>query len=112
MLAEEKEKKEQAAQTMALLEQWVVARYYQRPYEVREWVSYKFPESFDIEKLVKFENPDPSMPEKMVGPSERYRRRDGFKLTTRVIASAVSCMKPIIVSFAIFAKKTIARKDT
>ncbi len=81
LLSEEKEKKETAAPTIALLEQWCVARYYQRFDEVKDWVSYKFPETMEYEHLVKFEQPEPALPEKMIGPGERYRRRDGFKLT-------------------------------
>jgi len=81
MLEQEKENKEAAKPTMSLLEQWCVARYYQRRAEVKGWASYKFPENMEYHHLVRFNQPDGTLPEKMEGPAEHYRRRDGFKLT-------------------------------
>jgi len=81
LLEDEKEKKEAMAQTMSVIEQWCVTRYYQRRNEVKHWASYKFPEDMEYEHLVRINFPDPTLPQKMEGPSEHYRRRDGFKLT-------------------------------
>jgi NADPH-dependent glutamate synthase beta subunit-like oxidoreductase/NAD(P)H-flavin reductase len=44
------------------------------------WSSFKIPESTDYENLVRVVR-DPALPERMFGPEETRRRRDGFKLT-------------------------------
>ncbi len=47
----------------------------------RGYSSFKMPESLDYEHLVQIEIPDPAMCERMAGPAETRRFRDGFKLT-------------------------------
>jgi NADPH-dependent glutamate synthase beta subunit-like oxidoreductase/NAD(P)H-flavin reductase len=47
----------------------------------KHWVVFRFPETLDPTHLVRVVRPDPTFPEAMVGPAERLRRRDGFKLT-------------------------------
>ncbi|HZV12438.1 MAG TPA: hypothetical protein VFA55_04430, partial [Candidatus Kapabacteria bacterium] len=65
LLEDEKEKKEAMAQTMSVIEQWCVTRYYQRRNEVKHWASYKFPEDMEYEHLVRINFPDPTLPQKM-----------------------------------------------
>ncbi len=48
---------------------------------IKDWVAFVRPNKIEYEKLVPTEHPDPSLPEKMVGPSEHLRYREGFKLT-------------------------------
>ena len=47
----------------------------------REWVIFRFPETLDYWRLVDVQRPRPDLPEWMVGPDDRLRRRDGFRLT-------------------------------
>jgi NADPH-dependent glutamate synthase beta subunit-like oxidoreductase/NAD(P)H-flavin reductase len=47
----------------------------------RDWVVFRFPEPVDPEHLVRVVRPDPALPEAMVGPEEKLRRREGFALT-------------------------------
>ena len=42
---------------------------------------FRFPETLDYWRLVDVQRPRPDLPEWMVGPDDRLRRRDGFKLT-------------------------------
>ena len=42
---------------------------------------FRFPENVEPFHLVEVERPEPQLPEAMVGPEWRLRRRDGFKLT-------------------------------
>ena len=42
---------------------------------------FRFPENVDYWHLVESSRPFPELPEAMVGPDRRLRRRDGFKLT-------------------------------
>jgi NADPH-dependent glutamate synthase beta subunit-like oxidoreductase/NAD(P)H-flavin reductase len=49
--------------------------------EIRDWVSFRLPESLDYQHLVATERPDPALPEARVGPLDRRRRREGFGLT-------------------------------
>ena len=49
--------------------------------EIRGWVSFKLPETLDYQNLVATERPDPSLPERRMGPSATHRRREGFGLT-------------------------------
>jgi len=48
---------------------------------IREWPSFKLPETLDYQHLVETERPRPDLPEERVGPEWRHRRREGFKLT-------------------------------
>jgi NAD(P)H-flavin reductase/NADPH-dependent glutamate synthase beta subunit-like oxidoreductase len=57
-------------------------------------VIFRFPETLDPEHLVHVHRPDPGLPEAMIGPGEKLRRREGFKLTderysTREILSEI-----------------------
>jgi NADPH-dependent glutamate synthase beta subunit-like oxidoreductase len=61
------------------LKRWCAARIHDRAY--RDWVVFRFPETLDYWKLVDVQYPDPAVPEAMLGPDWRLRRRDGFKLT-------------------------------
>ncbi|MGE0813647.1 MAG: pyridine nucleotide-disulfide oxidoreductase [Vicinamibacterales bacterium] len=45
------------------------------------WVSFKFPETLDYEHLVHVIRPDPALPNRLAGPEQHRRRRDGFALT-------------------------------
>ncbi len=48
---------------------------------IRGWSSFRLPEKLDFNALVETVRPDASLPERRVGPPDRHRRRDGFKLT-------------------------------
>jgi NADPH-dependent glutamate synthase beta subunit-like oxidoreductase/NAD(P)H-flavin reductase len=45
------------------------------------WVVFRFPETMDYFNLVQVQRPRPELPEAMLGPDSRLRRRDGFTLT-------------------------------
>ncbi len=49
--------------------------------EIRDWSSFRLPETLDYNALVETERPNPELPEERVGPHEHRRRRDGFGLT-------------------------------
>jgi hypothetical protein len=49
--------------------------------EYRGWVIFRFPENLDYWHLVAVQRPEPGLPEAMLGPDWRLRKRDGFKLT-------------------------------
>ena len=61
------------------LKRWCAARVHDRAY--RDWVVFRFPENIDYWHLVEVDRPAPKLPESMIGPEWRLRRRDGFKLT-------------------------------
>ena len=61
------------------LKRWCAARVHQRAY--RGWVIFRFPENVEPFQLVEVQRPDASLPEAMIGPGWRLRRRDGFTLT-------------------------------
>jgi hypothetical protein len=61
------------------LKRWCAARLHDRAY--RDWVIFRFPETLEYFQLVQVERPEPQLPEAMVGPAWRMRRRDGFELT-------------------------------
>jgi NADPH-dependent glutamate synthase beta subunit-like oxidoreductase/NAD(P)H-flavin reductase len=61
------------------LKRWCAARIHDRAY--RDWVIFRFPENVEPFHLVEVEHPDPRLPEALVGPDWRLRRRDGFTLT-------------------------------
>ncbi|MGI9158711.1 MAG: FAD-dependent oxidoreductase, partial [Saprospiraceae bacterium] len=66
---------------IVFVEQWVVAQYYHRPPATRDWVSFKLAAKVDFERLVELEPAPLAVPNAFVGPSQHYRRRDGFALT-------------------------------
>ena len=61
------------------LKRWCAARIHDRAY--RDWVIFRFPETVEPFHLVDVEHHDPALPEAMIGPGWRLRRRDGFTLT-------------------------------
>jgi NADPH-dependent glutamate synthase beta subunit-like oxidoreductase/NAD(P)H-flavin reductase len=61
------------------LKRWCAARLHDRSY--RDWVIFRFPENVEPFHLVEVHHPDPRLPEALVGPDWRLRRRDGFTLT-------------------------------
>jgi NAD(P)H-flavin reductase/NADPH-dependent glutamate synthase beta subunit-like oxidoreductase len=72
------EKAEVAAQADAL-KRWCAASLHDPGY--RPWVIFRFPETVDYNNLVQVQRPRPELPEAMLGPDDRLRRRDGFNLT-------------------------------
>jgi NADPH-dependent glutamate synthase beta subunit-like oxidoreductase/NAD(P)H-flavin reductase len=48
---------------------------------VGSWSSFRLPEKLAFDALVETVRPDPSLPERRIGPEHRHRRRDGFGLT-------------------------------
>ena len=73
-------KSEQKAQIEAM-KRWCGARVHDRAY--RDWVIFRFPENVDPFHLVDVEQPEPALPEALIGPDWKLRGRDGFKLTDR-----------------------------
>jgi NAD(P)H-flavin reductase/NADPH-dependent glutamate synthase beta subunit-like oxidoreductase len=67
------------AATIDSLKRWCAARLHDP--EFRSWVIFRFPETVDYFNLVQVQRPRPDLPEAMLGPDARLRRRDGFKLT-------------------------------
>jgi NAD(P)H-flavin reductase/NADPH-dependent glutamate synthase beta subunit-like oxidoreductase len=61
------------------LKRWCAAHVHDPRY--RGWVVFRFPETLDYDHLVHVQRPDAQLPEEMVGPADRLRRREGFKLT-------------------------------
>ncbi|HEV8209449.1 MAG TPA: FAD-dependent oxidoreductase [Vicinamibacterales bacterium] len=61
------------------LKRWCAARLHDRAY--RDWIIFRFPENVEPFHLVEVQHPDPRLPEALVGPDWRLRRRDGFTLT-------------------------------
>ena len=61
------------------LKRWCAAHIHDPRY--RGWVVFRFPENLDYDHLVQIQRLEPSLPEQMVGPDDKLRRREGFKLT-------------------------------
>jgi NADPH-dependent glutamate synthase beta subunit-like oxidoreductase/NAD(P)H-flavin reductase len=61
------------------LKRWCAAHIHDPRY--RGWVVFRFPENLDYDHLVQVRRPDPALPEEIVGPDEKLRRRQGFQLT-------------------------------
>jgi len=61
------------------LKRWCAAHVHDPRF--RGWVVFRFPENLDYDHLVQIRRPNADLPEQIVGPDERLRRRDGFKLT-------------------------------
>jgi len=75
----EKEDRERVAPLLEDLMQWCALHLHDRNY--RHWVSFRFPETIEHFKLVEVQRPNGEIPESMIGPDARLRRRDGFVLT-------------------------------
>jgi NADPH-dependent glutamate synthase beta subunit-like oxidoreductase/NAD(P)H-flavin reductase len=67
------------AATADALKRWC-AHYLHDP-AYKSWVIFRFPETLDYFNLVQVQRPRPDLPEAMLGPDAKLRRRDGFKLT-------------------------------
>ena len=79
LLDREATDKAAVADEIESLKRWCAAHVHDPRY--RGWVVFRFPENLDYDHLVQIRRPDPALPEQMVGPDEKLRRREGFKLT-------------------------------
>jgi NADPH-dependent glutamate synthase beta subunit-like oxidoreductase/NAD(P)H-flavin reductase len=61
------------------LKRWCAARIHDPSY--RSWTVFRFPDNVEPWHLVNVQRPLDELPENMVGPDARLRRRDGFTLT-------------------------------
>src|SRR5438034_7840610 len=68
-------------EALSALERWAAALPLAAPERIAHWVSYRQPHALDYSHLVQIERPRAEVPELMIGPEEKLRRRDGFKLT-------------------------------
>ncbi|MGE3274261.1 MAG: FAD-dependent oxidoreductase [Vicinamibacterales bacterium] len=75
---DEAAKAEVAAEVEAL-KRWVAAHLHDPL--CRGWVIFRFPETLDPQHLVHVQRPSAQLPEAMVGPEDKLRRREGFGLT-------------------------------
>ncbi len=73
------EEKAAVAAKLDALKRWAAACLHHPEY--RSWVVFRFPETLDYQNLVQVQRPKAELPEAMIGPDARLRRRDGFKLT-------------------------------
>ena len=73
------EEKAQVNAQLEAMKRWSAACLHDPGY--RSWVIFRFPETVDYQNLVQVQRPRPELPEAMLGPDDRLRRRDGFKLT-------------------------------
>ncbi len=64
------------AATVDALKRWCAHALHDPAY--RSWVIFRFPETLDYFNLVQVQRPRPDLPEAMLGPDARLRRRDGF----------------------------------
>jgi NADPH-dependent glutamate synthase beta subunit-like oxidoreductase/NAD(P)H-flavin reductase len=79
LLDREKTDKNAVAANIEALKRWCAAHLHDPAY--RRWVVFRFPENVEPWSLVAVQRPKPELPEEMIGPDARLRRRDGFKLT-------------------------------
>ena len=79
LLDREKTDKDAVAGDVEALKRWCAARIHDPAY--REWVVFRFPENIEPWHLVPVQRTNAALPEQMLGPDGRLRRRDGFKLT-------------------------------
>jgi len=61
------------------LKRWCAAHLHSPEY--RGWVVFRFPENLDYDHLVQIQRPDLKLPEQILGPDSKLRRRQGFQLT-------------------------------
>ncbi len=73
------EEKADIAAKVDSLKRWCAACLHDPGY--RPWVIFRFPETVDYFDLVQVQRPRADLPEAMLGPDGRLRRRDGFTLT-------------------------------
>ena len=86
------DEKARIAADVEALKRWCAACLHDPGY--RPWVIFRFPETVDYMNLVQVQRPRADLPVAMIGPDDRLRRRDGFKLTdarwnTREIVSEI-----------------------
>ncbi|MEO6694495.1 MAG: FAD-dependent oxidoreductase [Ignavibacteria bacterium] len=62
------------------LEKWIFAKKFADT-NTKKWISYFEPHKLNYEHLVKYDLPDPNIPELMEAPENKLRPRFGFKLT-------------------------------
>jgi NADPH-dependent glutamate synthase beta subunit-like oxidoreductase/NAD(P)H-flavin reductase len=76
--------------SLKLLEDWATQVYVaeNRRERVKGWLSYIRAGKLDFENLVHCEHTDDRLPEKLQGPSNHLRHRDGFKLTDERMTTA------------------------
>jgi len=67
------------AEEIDSLKRWCAAHLHDPRY--RGWVVFRFPENLDYDHLVQIQRPDAALPETIIGPDEKLRRREGFLLT-------------------------------
>ena len=63
------------------LKRWCAAHVHSPAY--RGWVVFRFPENLDYDHLVQIQRPDARLPEQILGPDDKLRRRQGFELTDK-----------------------------
>ena len=73
------QEKQAVAAEIETVKRWCAAHVHHPRY--RHWVVFRFPETLDPMRLVQVVRPDAALPEAMIGPEEKLRRRQGFKLT-------------------------------
>ncbi len=73
------EEKVGVASQVEALRRWCAACLHDPGY--RPWVIFRVPEAVDYLNLVQVQRPRADLPEAMIGPDDRLRRRDGFTLT-------------------------------
>jgi len=81
LMDEEKKDRSRVAGAIDDLLQWCALHLHDPAY--KHWVSFHFPESIEHFDLVQVQRTMAGLPESMLGPDERLRRRDGFALTDR-----------------------------
>ncbi|MGC4085024.1 MAG: hypothetical protein QM736_23635 [Vicinamibacterales bacterium] len=79
LLDGEKIDKAAVADDIEALKRWCAARIHDAAYH--RWVVFRFPENLEPWHLVPVERVNAAIPEQMIGPDAKLRRRDGFKLT-------------------------------
>ncbi len=73
------EEKDAIARDVEALKRWCAAHVHDPSF--KHWVIFRFPETLDPLHLVHVVRPDAAMPEAMIGPDGKLRRREGFALT-------------------------------
>jgi NADPH-dependent glutamate synthase beta subunit-like oxidoreductase/NAD(P)H-flavin reductase len=73
------DEKARVAGEIESLKRWCAAHVHEAGY--RHWVIFRFPETLEPQTLVQVVRPDAALPEAMIGPEAKLRRRDGFDLT-------------------------------
>ncbi|NBX93012.1 MAG: pyridine nucleotide-disulfide oxidoreductase [Proteobacteria bacterium] len=74
---------EKTSAALKIIEDWCVQVYVspKQKKRIENWLSYRRAGKLDFDHLVECQPADPQLPEKLMGPSQHLRYRDGFKLT-------------------------------